>query len=74
MSMFARRHSNPGKREREAGKRHRRGATSFRGAAGWTTLKLGRKHWLRLIRRERRLYVMTVTESEKRAKGAPESP
>mgnify|MGYP003396295556 CR=1 FL=1 len=76
MGMYQRRHGNPGRREREAGKRHRRGISYFTmaGAAGWTTLKLGRKHWTRRMRREQRIRVMTVAESEKRATGAPESP
>lgn len=76
MTMYDRRHSNPGKREREAGKRHRRGTTSYReaGAAEWTTLRLGRKHLLRNFRLRALRRVMTVAESEKRANGAPESP
>ena len=76
MSAYERRHGNPGKREREAGKRHRRGRIGGRFAsvsAEWATLKLGHKHFSRLMRRESRLR-QTVAESEKRAKGAPESP
>ena len=76
MSMYDRRHSNPGKREREAGKRHRRGSVSFRApdAAEWTTLKLGHNYWKRYFRLRKRICVMTVAESEKRATGAPGSP
>lgn len=77
MSMYARRHGNPGRREREAGKRHRRGRIGGMFAsvsAEWTTLKLGRKHFSRLMRRKKRARVMTVAESEKRTTGAPESP
>ena len=58
MSMYERRHGNPGRREREAGKRHRRGRISGVFAsvsAEWTTLKLGRKHFRRIMRRESRL-------------------
>lgn len=32
-----------GRREREAGKRHKRGMVSFLTVAGWITLKLGHK-------------------------------
>ena len=74
----ARRHENPGKREREAGKRHRRGQIGgifYHLSAEWTTLKLGHKHFRRLARREEKVrQVMAVAESEKRANGAPESP
>ena len=69
--MTARRHGNPGRQEREAGKRHRRARLAFKAGAEWTTLKLGRKH---LSRHFRRRVGMTVAESEKRANGAPESP
>ena len=71
MTMYDRRHSNPGKREREAGKRHRRATWSHMASDGaeWTTLKLGHKHQMRHFRRQRLRSVMTVAESEKRAKG-----
>ncbi len=41
-----------GKREREARKRHGRGSVSFydHKAAGWVTLKLGRKKMMRHMR------------------------
>ena len=74
MSMYQRRHGNPGKREREAGKRHRRAVSHYNDGAGWITLKLGHKHWNRRMRREARIRVMTVAESEKRATGAPVNP
>jgi len=35
---------NPGRREREAGKRHRRGGVVVHTAAEWKLLKLGREH------------------------------
>lgn len=74
MNMFQRRHGNPGKREREAGKRHRR-AVSYYYADGAVAvrLKLGRKHWNRRMRHEARVRVMTVAEREKRTTGAPEN-
>jgi len=61
-----RRHENPGRREREAGKRHRRAQVGT--IAGW--LKLGHKHMCRDLRR---FMALTVAESEKRANGAPET-
>lgn len=42
----------PGRREREAGKRHRRAVTvEYRGGAAAVTLKLGRKHLRRHLSR-----------------------
>ena len=41
---------NPGRREREARKRHRRGGMAS-AATGWEMLKLGRKHFWRWMRR-----------------------
>jgi hypothetical protein len=73
MSMYERRHGNPRKREREAGKRHRRARTTTWSGAVAVTLKLGRKHWNRFIARERRARNMTVIEREKRTTGAPEN-
>ena len=69
--MTARRRGNPGRQEREAGKRHRRGLLVTQQAAEWVTLKLGSKHLIRYFRRRN---AMAVAESEKRAKGAPEIP
>jgi hypothetical protein len=43
-----RRFANPGKREREAGKRHRRGQIYSAAMTDW--LKLGHKHFSRSIR------------------------
>jgi hypothetical protein len=50
--MSVRRLHNPGKREREAGKRHRRAFihSSYDGGAVTETLKLGRKHFRRWSR------------------------
>lgn len=66
-----RRHENPGRREREAGKRHRR-AQLWRSEWGAEAgpLKLGRKH---MSRETRRIFSMTVADPEKRANGAPET-
>ena len=73
MSMYERRHSNPGKRERKAGKRHRRAVIfSYDGAVA-VRLKFGRSHGGRVWRRVERARVMTVAESEKRITGAPEN-
>ena len=47
MTSMERRTTNPGKREREARKRHRRGPT-WTSMTGW--LKLGRKHSSRFYR------------------------
>ena len=58
--MTARRHDNPGKREREARKRHRRGRYWSSTAADTEPLKLGRKHSLRWCRRQ----AMTVADAE----------
>ena len=69
--MTMRRSKNEGKREREAGKRHRRGSISYHDeAAGWVTLKLGHRHMRRLFHRQ----ALAVAESEKRTNGAPETP
>ena len=66
-----RRHGNPGRQEREAGKRHRRARVWGLGTgAGIAPLKLGRKHLSRYFRRSNAL---TVAESEKLATGAQES-
>lgn len=45
---------NPGKREREARKRHRRGLTMFfdHQTSEWVRLKLGRKKGLKLLLRD----------------------
>ena len=48
MTSMKRRTSNPGKREREARKRHRRGMVYDAATAGW--LKLGHKHSSRSFR------------------------
>lgn len=77
---FERRHGNPGKREREARKRHRRGRVwSSTMPAASAPLKVGRTHFGRLdskiakLWRARSAEDMAVAESEKRANGAPES-
>lgn len=44
---YERRHSNPGKRERQAGKRHRRARIGT--GAGSEPLKVGRKHPMRAM-------------------------
>ena len=67
--MTARRRWNPGKREREAGKRHRRAVVTCDNGAEATTLKLGRKHFLRFYSR----IAMAVADPEKLATGAQES-
>jgi hypothetical protein len=60
---------NPGKREREAGKRHRRGGVGLRNSATeWKLLKLGQKHFMRWLSRS-----MCVADSRKQeAKTAKE--
>lgn len=69
--MTARRSGNPGRQEREAGKRHRRARVwSSDMGAGIAPLKLGRKHLNRYFRRKNAL---AVAESEKLATGAQES-
>lgn len=69
--MTARRNGNPGRQEREAGKRHRRARIwSSDMGAGVAPLKLGRKHLSRYYRRRN---VMAVVEREKLATGAQES-
>ena len=72
----ARRHENPGKREREAGKRHRRALVGYYGPEGSVAvpLKLGKRHLRRWSGRgEFFRKAMAVAESEKRATGAPEN-
>lgn len=60
---------NPGKREREAGKRHRRAGYSGP-ASEWKLLKLGQKHFRRWLSRS-----MCVADSRKQeAKTAKELP
>ena len=51
---------NPGRREREAGKRHRRGSV-ISAATEWKPLKLGRKHFGRWMGR-----FMCVADAESR--------
>ncbi len=69
--MTARRNGNPGRAEREAGKRHRRARVSFFGkGTGIITLKLGSKHLSRYFRRS---FAMTVADPEKLATGAQEN-
>jgi hypothetical protein len=68
--MTRRRSGNPGRQEREAGKRHRRARVWNSGmGAEVEPLKLGRKH---LSRYYRRSYVLAVAEREKLAIGAQE--
>ena len=68
--MTARRHDNPGKREREAGKRHRR-ARIWSSSMGADTapLKLGSEHLRRWCRR----CTLAVADAEKLANGVEES-
>ena len=68
--MTARRNGNPGRQEREAGKRHRRARiwNSDMGAES-EPLKLGRKHLSRYYRHRN---FMAVAEREKLATGAQE--
>ena len=69
--MTARRNGNPGRQEREAGKRHRRARVwNSDMGAGAIPLKLGRKHLSRYYRRRN---VMAVAEREKLATGAQEN-
>lgn len=72
--MNMRRSTNDGKREREAGKRHRRVVmhtwkTNVHGETVAVTLKLGRKHSRRVESR----IAKAVAESEKRITGTPEN-
>lgn len=78
---YERRHTNPGRRERAAGKRHRRGTvSSFCGAAVLGPLKAGschiKRHFLRFdaLCRAVACNAMTVAESEKRPNGVSETP
>jgi len=62
-----------GKREREAGKRHRRGSVSFMDidATEWKTLKLGHKKMRKhLASFSRTLARLSVAESENRQRAA----
>lgn len=49
---------HPGRREREAGKRHRRTIVTFWDGSKWVSLKLGRRHSSRWSR-----HTMSVSES-----------
>lgn len=60
-----RRNDNPGKRERAAGKRHRRARFITGAMSDW--LKVGSKHSGRRIR-----HVLAVADAETLAKGAKE--
>ena len=53
-------HHTPGKREREARKRHRRGGVVTHDAAEWKLLKLGREHFRRWV-----MTSMCVADSRK---------
>lgn len=77
---YERRHRNPGRRERAAGKRHRRAVIqSHVDGAVLGPLKAGSRHMCRHWKRVRFLSAavarggMTVAESEKRPNGASET-
>jgi hypothetical protein len=64
--MSNNRRNNPGRRERAAGKRHRRARISSGATVGW--LKVGSRHSSRCMRR-----ILAVADAEKRLKGMAES-
>lgn len=70
-----RRHRNPGKRERQAGKRHRRAVViSYFDGAVHGPLKVGRKHSGRIWRRVFELHkALAVSDAENSVKGSEES-
>ncbi len=71
----ARRHANPGKRERQARKRHRRGSVWFGGwAAGAPPLKVGLKHARRVWRKTSWLCPMPKGRGGAGVMGVPAEP
>jgi hypothetical protein len=67
MTTRERRMSNPGKRERQARKRHRRGQIWSDIHGGW--LKVGSRHFFRYIRASH----LAVADTEKPGDGTKES-
>lgn len=66
---------NPGRREREARKRHRRARVSSGTECGW--LKLGQEHFRRWCREHLRHWIfppMCVADSRKRVKETAKEP